>query len=163
MAEAIARAELERRGWSGLEVGSAGTSAYPGQPASGGALRAAERHGLDLSAHRARPLTPELVAETDLLLAMTQSHWTQARWMGAGERAVMLTEFASGEVGAGVPDPFGGGDDEYEETFRALETLVRAALDRLAREAHATPGPASPDDPGASADPLGSEEPGKGP
>ena len=38
------------------------------------------------------------------------------------------------EPGAGpmdIPDPIGGPDDEYEETFRVLDELIGRVLERL--------------------------------
>ena len=75
MAEAIVRAEIETGAWGAVVVGSAGVAAAPGAPASGGALRAAQRNGLDLSSHESRVLTPTLVAWADLILTMS---WRQS-------------------------------------------------------------------------------------
>ncbi|MBT8336315.1 MAG: low molecular weight protein arginine phosphatase [Gemmatimonadetes bacterium] len=129
LAEAIAAREIRRRGWSAVEVASAGTAAYPGGAASDGSLRAAARNGLDLSAHRSRPLSPELIAWADVVLTMSASHLEQARAAGASH-ADLLRNFAAGDDG-GVPDPFGGSDEIYEATYHALHELVLAALDRL--------------------------------
>jgi protein-tyrosine-phosphatase len=129
LAEALARREIDRRGWTSVEVASAGTSAWPGSPASEGSMRAAARHGLDLGDHRSRPLTLELIDWADVVLTMSASHLAQARAAGASH-ADLLPHFATGESG-GVPDPFGGSDDIYEATFHALDDLVSAALDRL--------------------------------
>jgi protein-tyrosine phosphatase len=136
MAEAIARRELETLGWSGVEVMSAGVSAYDGMPASEGALRSAERHGFDLSTHRTTSLTPELVAWADLILVMGTSHFMRVAELGGEERTALLTSFAEGEeaegiTGAGVPDPFGGDDEAYEQAYAALDQLVGKALRRL--------------------------------
>ena len=129
LAEAIAAREILRRGWSAVEVASAGTAAYPGGSASEGSLRAAARNGLDLSAHRSRPLSPELIAWADVVLTMSASHLAQAHAAGA-THADLLPHFATGDEG-GVPDPFGGSDEIYEDTYRALHDFVVAALDRL--------------------------------
>ena len=84
MAEVLARRGVRDRGWEHVEVGSAGVAAFGGAPASGGALRAAARHGLDLSGHAATLLTPGLVEEADLILTMSVSHLARARELGAG-------------------------------------------------------------------------------
>jgi protein-tyrosine phosphatase len=134
MAEAIARRRGEDLGYSGLEVGSAGVAAFPGSPASGGALRAAELHGLDLSGHRATLLTAELAADADLILAMSPSHLMRVIDLGAGDRAALVTSYAGGlEPGrdVGIPDPIGGPDEEYLETFRVLDELIDRVLQRL--------------------------------
>ncbi len=130
LAEALALRELAARGWRHVAVSSAGTAAYEGAPASDGSLRAGAAHGLDLTDHRARALTPALVDEADVVLTMSASHVARVVALGGGEKVDLLTRFA-GESDAGVPDPFGGDDIVYAETFRALEVLVAGALDRL--------------------------------
>ena len=136
LAEVIARRELERLGWSGVEVSSAGVAAGAGEPASGGALRAAARHGLALEAHEARLLTSEIVDAADLVLAMSPGHLPRAAHLGGDAKAVLLTEFAAGQDPVGIPesvlDPFGGPDEVYEATYQLLERLVVRALQRLA-------------------------------
>lgn len=136
MAEAIARRELEALGWDHVQVSSAGVGAGEGYPASGGALRTAEHHGLDLSGHRSTLVTPELLDTVDLVLTMSPSHLMRVMDLGAADRSALLTSFAAGEDPDGVPDsvldPFGGPDEEYEATYLLLEMLVERALRRLA-------------------------------
>ncbi len=135
MAEVLARRTLGTLGWDHVEVRSAGTGAAAGVPASEGAMRAAERNGLDLSEHRSTPLTDDVVQWADLVLAMSANHLLRVVALGYGDKAALLTSFAAGEGPQGVPesvrDPFGGSDEEYEETFRLLERLVEQALRRL--------------------------------
>lgn len=136
MAEAIARRSVARRGWSGVEVRSAGVATVNGGPASEGAERAADRHGLDLSAHRSSVLGPEGVAWADLVLTMSPGHLARVAGAGGGAKAALLGAFAAGgdpsAAAPTVPDPFGGSDADYEATFTLLEELVEKALDRLA-------------------------------
>jgi protein-tyrosine phosphatase len=135
LAEVIARRDLAARGWSHVEVRSAGIGAADGSPASGGALGAAARHGLDLSRHEAHRLTGESVDWADLILTMSPHHLQVARAMGGAEKAAMITELAAAQDPVGVPesvvDPFGGSDSEYEATFELLERLVDRVLDRV--------------------------------
>jgi protein-tyrosine phosphatase len=135
MAEAIARRNVGQRGWRHVEVRSAGTGALTGSPPSAGARAAAARHGLDLDAHRASPLTGDSLAWADLVLTMSPSHLLRVVELGGGDKASLLTAFAAGDDPEGVPeavtDPFGGSDDEYEATFTLLERLIERALHRL--------------------------------
>jgi len=135
MAGALARRALKQLGWSYVEVRSAGVGAVDGIPASEGALRAAERHGMDLSEHLSRPVTPDLLEWADLVLTMSASHLLRIVALGYGDKAALLTSFAAGDDPDGVPDsvqdPFGGSDEEYEETLRLLERLVDRSLRRL--------------------------------
>jgi len=138
LAEALARQALARLGWSHVEVRSAGVAALPGEPASDGSLRAAARHGLDLASHRSAQLSEELVRQADLILTMSPRHLIRVKAFPEGEeKSTLLTTFAEGrdrdgESGAGVRDPFGGGDDLYEGTFLQLRELVERSLKRLA-------------------------------
>ena len=138
MAEVLARRALDRRGWRHVEVRSAGVAALPGGPASEGSLRATARHGLDLTAHRSTPLSKELVQWADLILTMSLRHLTAVQELPGGEEKVsLLTNFAEGRDrdvagGAGVADPFGGGDHQYEITLLELRELVDRSLERLA-------------------------------
>lgn len=134
MAEATMNARLAELDWRHVEVRSAGTGAWPGSPASGGALRTAASFGLDLSGHRSARLSADLVRWADLILAMSWSHAEAASALGGAERTALLTAFAEGETetGApGIPDPFGGEDSKYEETFLAIRGLVEKVLLRL--------------------------------
>jgi protein-tyrosine phosphatase len=134
MAEAIARRRASALGYGHVEVRSAGVGAFEGSPASGGALRAAEAAGLDLSGHRATLLTSELAAQADLILTMSPSHLMRVIELGGGERAGLLTSYAGGlddASGVGIPDPIGGPDEEYFATFELLDELIGRVMDRL--------------------------------
>lgn len=132
LAEAIARAALEARGWTHVRVNSAGTAAAWDLPASENAAAVAAEHGLDLSGHRSQPVTPELVRWADLILVMSSAHAQAVHELGSDveDRIALLAEFA-GEHAAGVEDPFGGGIEPYRRTFAQIERLVDASLRRL--------------------------------
>ncbi|HET7233355.1 MAG TPA: low molecular weight protein arginine phosphatase [Longimicrobium sp.] len=134
LAEAIARAEIERRGWKNVEVLSAGLSAAEGRPASSEAVAVARRAGIALEGHRSRQLRPEMVEWADLVLGMGSGHVIALDRLGAGDRAATLGDFAAGsdQEGRSVADPYGGNEAVYEETFQELRGLIGAALDRLA-------------------------------
>lgn len=109
MAEAIARAAIAERGLADITVGSAGTSAWEGSPASDGALLVSMEHGLDLGAHRSRALSRELLEEANLVLTMGAHHAERATALGAGATTALLTQFASrGADASPVADPSAG-------------------------------------------------------
>lgn len=120
MAAAIARDLLAAAGRTDVEVSSAGTHALAGNGATGHAIAIAEEHGLDLLDHRARQLTPELVAGADVVVGMTREHTEAARRLGA-RRAVTLDPE--------IRDPYGRGLDDYRETWTLLRRLLPAVLE----------------------------------
>jgi protein-tyrosine phosphatase len=73
LAAAVLADRLARLGLA-TEVSSAGTHAFEGVPATDSTRLAATRLGLDLTAHRSRPATPELVRAADLVLTMERHH-----------------------------------------------------------------------------------------
>ena len=131
MAEAITRRLAGARGLA-VEVGSAGTSAWEGGPASDGALLVAMEHGLDLSAHRARTLSGDLIETADLILTMGSHHRERALALGGEGRTHLLTAYAAGTAtGTPVSDPFGGDLATYRATFDELSERIARVLDRL--------------------------------
>lgn len=135
MAEAIARAVARERGLEDITVSSAGVSANVGSSATDAATLVALEQGLDLGNHRARQLTPALVEQADVVLAMGRPHAEQARALGGEGKTFLLTEFASrGERRESVSDPFGGDLATYRATFAELEEAIRRVFDRLVAE-----------------------------
>jgi protein-tyrosine-phosphatase len=134
MAAALARYEIECRGWPHIRVASAGVSARGGGPASPAAIRALGELNLDLTDHRSRPLTADLIEWADLILSMSPSHLAIVEEMGGGQKVALLGDFAGGGEGMGsaVSDPYGGDDETYRATLAELRRLVDQALDRLA-------------------------------
>lgn len=138
MAEALARDELDRRGWKHVQVASAGIAAESGQTASEHAVTVLRRRGVSLAEHRSQYLTPALVEWADLILAMSPGHLGAIAHAGGEQKMALLGDFAAGEDGAGgsVRDPFGGSERVYEETMGEIAVLVGATFDRLAPILH---------------------------
>ncbi|MEZ4411877.1 MAG: low molecular weight protein arginine phosphatase [Gemmatimonadales bacterium] len=135
LAEALLRQALEERGVTGIEVLSAGTGAWEGAPASEGAYLVGLENGLDLSGHRARLVTSELVAAADLMLTMARHHRARILELGGDDRVHLLGEFAGRSGGdAEVADPFGADLEAYRQTRDELSTLITIVADRLAGE-----------------------------
>ena len=133
MAASLARRLADERGLADLVIESAGTGAYDGTTASDGALLVAMEHGTDLSGHRARTLTTEMVEQADLVLTMGDRHLARVRELGGVAKGHRLTEFAShGAGGHDVSDPFGGDLATYRATYDELEAAIRRVLERLA-------------------------------
>lgn len=133
LAAALLERALKERGLEEVTVTSAGTGAWDGAPASEGAYLVGLEHDLDLSGHRARLLTRELVEEADLILTMARHHRARVDELGGEGHVFVLGEYA-GKGGDEVSDPFGGKIDVYRDTAQELEALTAAVADRLAAE-----------------------------
>lgn len=130
LAEGIARHLITQRGLTDITVGSAGTSAWPGASASDGALLVALEHGVELGNHRARTLSPEIVAGADVILTMGPHHLDRVEALGGAGRAWMLTAY-TGREARPVTDPFGGDLDVYRSTYEELEQEIGEILDKV--------------------------------
>jgi protein-tyrosine phosphatase len=110
-----------------VELGSAGTAAAAGQPASEGAVRVAAADGCDLGGHRSRALTPELARSADLVFVMSSAHRAAVESMGVPRGQVhLLSEWPEpGEPELPVFDPFGASFEAYEECWRRLRRHAR--------------------------------------
>ena len=135
IAEALARRLAGERNLSETTVGSAGTAAWDGAPASDGALLVAMERGMDLSAHRARLLTRELVSGSDLILAMGPHHLERIEALGGSGKTHLLSAYASrGRSDRSITDPFGGDLDVYRSAFDELDREVHQTIERIAAE-----------------------------
>ena len=111
-------------------VESAGTSARDDQPASEGSAAVALERGVDLSRHRSRLLSAELVQRADLILAMSAAQLRHILALGGGGKAYLLTAYA-GEPDSDVTDPFGGAIATYRTTALQLDRLLASVVVRL--------------------------------
>ena len=135
LAEALLTHALRERGATDVGVTSAGTGAWDGAPASEGAYLVGLERGLDLSGHRARLLTREVVEQSDLVLTMARHHRARVQELGGEGRVFVLGEYAGRSADeAEVSDPFGGDLDVYRRTCEELEQLVAAVAERLVAE-----------------------------
>ena len=135
LAAALLQRALAERGIEGIDVSSAGTGAWDGAPVSEGAYLVGLERGLDLSAHRARLLTRELIEEADLVLTMARHHRARVDELGGEGRVFVLGEYAGREGDeAEVSDPFGGDLEVYRDTCVELEALIEAAVERIVKE-----------------------------
>ena len=133
MAEALLRQALAARGIDSATVGSGGTGAWDGAPVSEGAYLVGLEHGLDLSEHRARLLTREMVREADLVLTMSGHHLARVAELGGEHKAHLLGAYAGRDPAhAEVTDPFGSDLASYRTTYSELQELISAVVSRVA-------------------------------
>lgn len=101
MGEVLLRDRLARAGVE-AHVHSAGLISE-GVPASAHGVKVMAKRGLDLKAHRSRPMTAPAVAEADLVIAMAREHVREAVVLepDAFARTFTLRELARRATGVG--------------------------------------------------------------
>ena len=120
MAEGALRVLLEKERAGRFEVISSGTSAAIGFPATEYAIEASKLWKSDISEHESQTLTAELIDKTDLILAMTPSHYRQLMTINPHSQSkyFLLKNFPDPDpFGAAVDDPIGQPLDRYKDTF----------------------------------------------
>jgi protein-tyrosine phosphatase len=140
MAEAVLRAELASAGLDGaVVVDSAGTGDWHvGDAMDPDARAALAGRGYHGSAHRARQFQPSWLAQRDLVLAMDGRNLATLRRMARGQDddRILLFGEVGGLAGAGrgdIPDPWGGGPDEFGFVLDLLGAAAPVIAGRLAR------------------------------
>ncbi len=133
MAEALLRDALASRGADQVMVSSAGTGAWNGAPVSEGAYLVGLEHGLDLSGHRAKLLTREVVKASDLILTMSGHHRARVAELGGEDKVHLLGEYAGRDVGKSeISDPFGSDLASYRVTYDELQEMTNGVVSRVA-------------------------------
>ncbi len=146
MAEALLLVRLQqyRPDWREWRIESAGTWAMRGQHAATEAQQAMARRGLDISGHRSREVTAEMLAQFQLVLTMEagQKEALQFEFPEEAGRVYMLSEMS--DVQVAVRDPMGELASMYEAAADQIDRLLLRGMGRLIHLAGAGPNPNSP-------------------
>jgi L-threonylcarbamoyladenylate synthase len=118
----ITEAELEKKG---LSVLSAGSFAMPGAKAATPAIEALKPLGADLSKHRSRPLSVELIHQADVIYVMSRNHGQSVVGLvpSAAEKVVTL------DPDRDIDDPIGGDLGLYQTLAGQLQNLIEHRLE----------------------------------
>ncbi len=140
MAAGILKKMLADAGVTGVAVGSAGTAALEGMPATELAIKTASDWGIDIAGHRSQPVTDEIVAGADLILTMTPEHREEilSHDAAAGNKTFLLKTYpepVKNDPSLWVRDPIGGGAGEYQRSFLDIEESLRRIFSSILQRA----------------------------
>ncbi|MEX0654245.1 MAG: L-threonylcarbamoyladenylate synthase [Phycisphaeraceae bacterium] len=132
MAEGIARKMLaEARGIredeleaASIRVLSAGVAALPGARASEHAVEALGKQGIDLTRHRSRTLSYEMIQEADVIYTMTESHRQAVLHAAPWAEHKTFTLDPRGDI----DDPIGTGATSYQRTAEMIRRRLELRL-----------------------------------
>jgi len=116
-----------------LEVVSAGVGSRDGETVSANSVTALKKVGLDISAHRSRAITEDLVRGAVAVLGMTESHRAMIHFaITPRPRNVHLfREFMPRSGDKEIGDPFGGSLKLYEATRDEMVEAVPSLVEFL--------------------------------
>jgi protein-tyrosine phosphatase len=127
-AEGVFRDLSEKAGLE-LHIASAGLGDWHvGQPPAERAQHHARNRGYDLSAQRARQVTPRDFEAFDMILAMDRGHLRALQKMAPAQHHAKIRLFVAG---SDVPDPYYGGAEGFEKVLDLVETQCRRLLQEL--------------------------------
>lgn len=118
-------------------IESAGTWASTGSPAAPYSQYVMKMRGMDISNHRSKPVTEDLLKQFKLVLAM-ESHHKEGMMVAFNDfahRFYLLSEMV-GTV-ENIEDPIGGELEDYRETADRLERIMSGGLEKIVQLASA--------------------------
>mgnify|MGYP003576651286 CR=1 FL=1 len=138
LAEAALRAEAQRLRLD-LIVDSAGTGNWhASEPPDRRAQAVARRHGVDISALRARQVTPADFRRFTHIVALDHENLANLRRLAprneAGDATAefsLLLDHVPGREGQPVADPWFGDDDGFDVTWSDVAAGARGLIERL--------------------------------
>ena len=120
---------------SWVEVDSCGTSNYHlGDTADPRTIANATRNGIAIE-HCARQLSERDLETFDYIFAMDKSNYHNILKLANGNAARykvrLMREFDPASPGGEVPDPYHGGDDDFQEVFEILDRATTGFITHL--------------------------------
>jgi protein-tyrosine-phosphatase len=130
MAMAIFRSRVEPKPESWV-VESAGTWAPEGASASVMSQFVLAERGLDLSKHRSRQVSKDIINSFDLVLTMEEGHKEalQIEFPERAERIYLLSEMIG--LKFNIADPMGGTDNEFRSTAQEITQILTDGYEKI--------------------------------
>lgn len=138
-AEGVFRHHLRQKGLSErISCDSAGTHDYhAGEAPDYRAVQMARKRGVEMADLRARRIQKDDFENFDLVLAMDQGHYNIVRKLTPSRSRAALSLFLDFTPDAerfDVPDPYYGGEKEFEYAFDLIEQGVHGLLNHLIQD-----------------------------
>jgi protein-tyrosine phosphatase len=137
LAEAALRHEAEQAGLE-IVVDSAGTGSWHiGNPPDPRARAEALRHDIDIGGYRARQVSSEDFQRFDHVIALDRSNFADLMRIAPTQpraRLSMLLDHVPGMEGEDVADPYFGGAEGFEETWRQVTLAARHLIAALLKD-----------------------------
>jgi len=125
-------------GGPAVTVSSCGTGGFIDLPATEEAVEVMKEAGVDISSHRSRSLTEELLKEASLVLVMSERHLRHIEMLypGYGRVTYLLRDYVSespafSDTSPDIPDPIGKGIEVYRQVYAMLKEDLEKLAARL--------------------------------
>ncbi|MFZ9943484.1 MAG: low molecular weight protein-tyrosine-phosphatase [Bacteroidia bacterium] len=135
LAEGIMQHHLQVNGIQG-QVDSAGVlSFHQGEPPQPGSIRVANKHGIDISHQRSRPLVAQDFDDFDWIFTMDESVHEHIRGKAQSEMQLgkihLFMTYANAINDPNVLDPYQMGDDAFEHVYQVLNKACMDVIKKM--------------------------------
>ncbi|MCC6371563.1 MAG: low molecular weight phosphotyrosine protein phosphatase [Bacteroidia bacterium] len=119
-----------------FEIDSAGTAGYHiGEAPDPRTIANARKNGVDLSALRARQFQASDFDKFDWIFTMDKSNYNNLLKLTSNkeqqQKLKLFLEFATGQNGAEVPDPYYGNEKDFEKVFQLVYSASLQLCEKL--------------------------------
>jgi protein-tyrosine phosphatase len=121
MAEGLLKKKFPKK-----TIVSAGLRGMTGWTADPSSVRIMQKRGIDISAHRAKNLTKQMIDEADLILTMEeqQTHSVVSRFPEANGKIMRLGQYSDYDIA----DPFNRSVEFFEKTCELIEKGIQELI-----------------------------------
>ncbi len=136
MAKAILIKKLYDKNITWVEVDSAGTSDYhAGSKADHRTMESGLKHGIDLSSHRGRQFSQRDFEMFDLIYAMDNENYSDILHQASNDEEAKKVKLILNELSPvsnmPVPDPWFGGEQDFEKVFTLLDKACDIIVNKI--------------------------------
>jgi len=123
----------------GIRSSSAGLDVQRSAPPPDLAVKVAKTFGVDLTDHRSKPVTTDMIEESDMIVVVEhrQAAFLRRAYPGHDLKIFLLPMFDTGPLPAwdyalryNIPDPYGKSEKDFLECFRKIESSIDGLLSR---------------------------------
>ena len=116
-----------------LRIDSRGTifSSFSGPTPQ--AIKIMKGYGIDISSHKTKSLSKDLIDEADLILVMERKHREKIQELNpeAKNKTFLLKEFVPDKENLEIRDPIGLSDEVYKEVAEEIKSALEKVLPRI--------------------------------
>src|SRR3989304_2741338 len=134
MAEVILKENLRNSGNTDISISSAGLMDMKGGRARDEAIEIIRNLGVDLSNHRSRHLTDDMIKEADMIMVMEASPRDNilGKVPESSDKVFLLSRFGNEKgIERDIADPYGASVFYYRTAFREISFYINGLLNFL--------------------------------
>ena len=137
LAEAIARKIASDQGLTNITFISGGLEVSRKNPAEEHAISVARENGLDITNHYSKPITKEMINQSDAMLGMEYNHLKaiENTFTGIGGNVMLLSLFCNGFRWGyerfNIRDPYARSVDDFRHCYDHIFDSVKGLIEKL--------------------------------